>query len=75
MRGLDLPHSLVVLDAAERLIVADLVVSPNRADYANQTLRQAASAPIAEAVGWVRGQRSTAAALAFADPRRESPVE
>ncbi|MCW5953915.1 MAG: hypothetical protein KIT69_16820 [Propionibacteriaceae bacterium] len=75
VRGLALTESLIVLDAAQRLTVADLVAMPRRADYANRTIAAAAGLPLAEAAGWVREQRSVKAALAAADPRRESPVE
>lgn len=75
VRGLALPESLVVLDAALRLSCADLVAMPRRADYANRTIAGAAAAPLVEAAGWVRERRAVTAALAAADPRRESPVE
>ncbi len=75
VRGLALPESLIVLDAALRLACVDLVATPRRADYANRAIAAAAAVPVAEAVGWVREQRSIRAVLAAADPRRESPVE
>lgn len=75
VRGLALPESLVVLDAALRLGCAGLVVTPRRPDYANRAIAGAAAAPLVEAAGWVRERRAITAALAAADPRRESPVE
>lgn len=75
VRGLALPESLIVLDAALRLGCADLVATPRRADYANRTIAGAAGVPLVEAAGWVRERRVVTAALAVADPRRESPVE
>lgn len=75
VRGLALPESLIVLDAALRLGCADLVSTPRRADFANRTIAGAAAAPLAEAAEWVRERRSITEALAAADPRRESPVE
>lgn len=75
VRGLALPESLIVLDAALRLSCADLVATPRRADYANRTIAGAAAAPLVEAAGWVRERRTVTTALAAADPRRESPVE
>ena len=77
VRGLALPESLIVLDAALRLVHAS-TLWPRRggADYANRAIAGGQRlVPVAEAVGWVREQRSIRAALAAADPRRESPVE
>lgn len=72
--GSDLTTSLMVLDAALRLLCADLVSSPRRSDFSNQRLIEAATVPIHEAMQR-RGMRSAQAALAQASPLRESPIE
>lgn len=72
--GNDLPSSLTVLDAALRLLCADLVSHPRRSDFSNQRLIEAARIPVREAMQR-RGMRSAIAALAQASPVRESPIE
>lgn len=74
VKDLELPESLIVLDAALRLLCADLVVGPRRSDYRNPRLAEAARAPLREAMNRA-GMGRALRTLEIADPVRESPVE
>jgi hypothetical protein len=73
-RGLELPAALVVLDAALRLLCADVVARPRRSDYRNQRLVDAVREPVREAMGRP-GMGRALRWLEVADPVRESPIE
>lgn len=69
-----LPQALVILDAAARLLVAEIVMQPRREHYANERLRQMAQESLAEVASGA-GVAALRQAVALADPRRESPIE
>lgn len=73
-RGEELPQALVVLDAAARLLVAEIVSQPRREHYANSRLLRAARESLDEAV-FGHGAAALRRAIALTDPRRESPIE
>lgn len=73
-RGRTLPESLVLLDAAARHLVGEMVPSARRADYANPRLARAAREVLQEAAATSR-TGSLRLALTLADPRRETPIE
>lgn len=64
----------MVLDAALRLLCAELVSHPRRSDFSNERLIEGARTPVREAMQR-RGMSSAVAALAHASPARESPIE
>lgn len=71
---LPLPESLVLLDAAGRLIIDSMVPQARRRDYANPRLIQAAVQLLKQSATTVRAG-SLAEHMALADPRRESAAE
>lgn len=73
-RDLELPESLMVLDAGLRLICQDLVGEPRRRDFRNPRLVAAAKVPVSDAMARPR-MAGALQALGFADPSRESAVE
>jgi hypothetical protein len=73
-RGEELPQALVVLDAAARLLVAEIVPQPRREHFANSRLVRAARESLDEAAGG-RGVAALRKAITLTDPRRESPIE
>lgn len=74
-RTMDLPDALVVLDAAARLLCAELVASPRRGDYGNPVLRGVARDALREACSGRNGFSGLRAVIELVDPRRESPIE
>ena len=73
-RGESLPQSLLLLDAAARLLVEALIAGPRREHYANSRLVLAARESLAEAVRGT-GAAALREAIKLTDPRRESPIE
>lgn len=75
-RDLPLPQSLMVLDAALRVVSAGMVVGQvRRRDLVNQRLITAARLPLEEAASSLPRMRSLGRCLAMADPARESAIE
>lgn len=72
--GLALPEALAILDAAARQLCERFVAVPKRSDYANPRLADAARELLADMAS-VRRRGGLLAAIALADPRRESPAE
>lgn len=70
---LTLPDSLVVLDAGLRALVATMVTSARRRDYAEPRLADAARSLVRQA--WPPRAGAALASLALADPARETPIE
>ncbi|MCW5952950.1 MAG: hypothetical protein KIT69_11905, partial [Propionibacteriaceae bacterium] len=73
-RGEQLPQALLILDAAARLLVAEIVSKPRREHYANSRLTSTAREALAEAAHG-RAVGALRQAVALTDPRRESPIE
>lgn len=74
VRGLPLPETLVVLDAAARLLCASYVTKPRRADYSNARHQNRAIEELEE-VARTCGVGGLAKALELVEPARESPAE
>ncbi len=72
--GRTLPESLVIMDAAARLLCAGFVLQPRRSDYANPRLVEAARSQL-EAMARARRRTGLLAATRLVDPGRESPAE
>ncbi len=70
---LPLPGSLVVLDAALRLLVTAMVPTPRRRDFADPRLAGAAREQVREA--WHPRNARALGSLALADPVRETAIE
>ena len=72
--GLSLPSSLVLLDAASRILVEQMVTKARRQDYANPRIIQASRDLLLEAARF-RRSATLASNIALSDPRRESAAE
>lgn len=72
--GLDLPHALVLLDAAARKVCEAMVGRIRRVDYLNLRLIRAAREVLIDAAK-ARRSASLALAIALTEPCRESPAE
>ena len=71
--GRPLPEALVILDAGLRGLVDSMVTSPRRRDFSEPRLADAARGLVRRA--WPPRTRAELAALALADPARETPIE
>lgn len=74
-RGLPLPESLIILDAALRQICARLVVRAGRREYANPRLVAAGREALMEAAAELPRSGDLLRAVGVANPLRESPIE
>ncbi|MFT3969100.1 MAG: DUF559 domain-containing protein [Micropruina sp.] len=74
VQGLALPETLVVLDAATRLLCASYVTKPRRADYSNARHRSRAVEELEE-VARTCGVGGLAESMGLVEPARESPAE
>ena len=70
---LTLPDSLVVLDAGLRALVTTMVTSARRREYSEPRLAEAARGLVGQC--WPARAVPRLAALALADPARETPIE